>query len=70
MTEEEKKNAILLIEAYFNGKEILVKDPQNGIKDWISIKDDRYWSYLVSHQPLKELACQIHLFKRIKRMGC
>ena len=47
MTEEEKKNAILLIEAYFNGKEILAKDPQNGIKDWVSIKDDRYWSYLV-----------------------
>lgn len=45
--EEVKKKAIELIEAYFDdGKTILVKDESHGVKDWVSIKDPNYWTYL------------------------
>ena len=41
-----KRKAIELVEAYFDGKEILVKDPQAGIKDWMSIYSYNLWTYL------------------------
>lgn len=44
--EEQKKKAIELVEAFFNDKDIIVKDPKGGIFDWVSIKDNRYWNYL------------------------
>ena len=44
--EEQKKKAIELVEAFFNDKDIVVKDPKGGIHDWVSIKDTRFWNYL------------------------
>lgn len=45
--EEIKSKAIALIEAYFDeSKTILVKDEKHGVKDWVSIKDPNYWTYI------------------------
>lgn len=44
--EQLKQKAIDLVNAYFDGKEIIVKDPIFGIENWTSIKDRRYWTYL------------------------
>ena len=41
-----REKAIELINAYFDGKDIIMKDPEHGIPDWISIKHPEYWSYL------------------------
>lgn len=38
--------AIELINAYFDGKDIIMKDPEHGVKNWVSIHDPNYWSYL------------------------
>ena len=40
------KKAIELVEAYFDGKDIVMKDPQCGVKDWTSVRHPEYWSYL------------------------
>ena len=45
--EEDKSKAIELVEAYFNGKDIVMKDPAHGVDDWISVRSPLYWSYLV-----------------------
>lgn len=44
--EEQKQKAIALVEAYFNGTNILMKDPYAGIKDWTTIHNPSIWSYL------------------------
>lgn len=44
--EEQKQKAIALVEAYFDGKDIIMKDPIHGVKEWTSIKGCGYWSYL------------------------
>lgn len=44
--EEQRKIAINLINAYFDGKDIIMKDPVRGVPDWTSIKHPGYWSYL------------------------
>lgn len=44
--EDLRKKAIDLINAYFDGKDIIVKDPKGGIDSWTSIDDPRYWNYL------------------------
>ena len=41
-----KLKAIRLVRAYFNGKNIVMKDPEHGVKDWVSINHPDYWSYL------------------------
>ena len=46
MNEEARQKAHELVDAFFDGKEILMKDPEHGIPFWISLKDSRYWSYL------------------------
>ncbi|MBO7211874.1 MAG: hypothetical protein J6V44_12850 [Methanobrevibacter sp.] len=44
--EEQKEKAIELINAYFDGKDIIMKDPDHGVDDWVSVKHPQYWSYL------------------------
>jgi hypothetical protein len=46
MNEEARQRAHELVDAFFDGKEIEVKDPAHGIPFWVSLKDPRYWSYL------------------------
>jgi hypothetical protein len=41
-----KAKAIELVSAYFDGKEIIMKDPAHDVPDWVSIKHPEYWSYL------------------------
>lgn len=51
-----KEKALALIIAYFDeSKTILVKDESHGVKDWISIKDSNYWTYL--EQFIKYVDC-------------
>ena len=42
----EKEKAIALINAYFDGKDIIMKDPIHGVPDWVSVRHPEYWSYL------------------------
>ena len=44
---DKREKAIELINAYFDGKDIIMKDPMHGVHDWVSIKHPEYWSYLV-----------------------
>lgn len=41
-----REKAIALINAYFDGKDIIMKDPEHGVKNWVSVHDPNYWSYL------------------------
>lgn len=42
----DKLKAIDLVEAYFDGADIVMKDPEHGVNDWVSINHPEYWSYL------------------------
>ena len=42
----DKEKAIELVKAYFDGKDIVMKDPVHGVEDWTSIRHSDYWSYL------------------------
>lgn len=44
--EEARKMAIELVNAYFDGKDIVMKDPDAGVPEWTSISNSEYWSYL------------------------
>lgn len=44
--EEAKKKAIELVNAYFDGKDIVMKDPEAGVPEWTSIHHPDYWSFL------------------------
>lgn len=44
--EEMRQRAIDLVNAYFNGDEILMKDPDHGVYRWVTIRHPNYWSYL------------------------
>ena len=44
--EDQRKQAIDLVNAYFDNKDIVMKDPAHGVRDWVSIKHPEYWSYL------------------------
>lgn len=46
MNKEPRQKAHELVDAFFDGKEIEVKDPAQGIPFWVSLKDPRYWNYL------------------------
>lgn len=41
-----REKAIELINAYFDGKDIIMKDPEHGVKNWVSVHDPNYWSFL------------------------
>ena len=41
-----REKAIELVNAWFDGKTIVMKDPTHGVKDWTSIRHPDYWSYL------------------------
>ena len=46
---QEKSNrekAIELVNAWFDGKDIVMKDPIHGVEDWISVRHPDFWSYL------------------------
>ena len=47
--DKKREKAIELINAYIDGKDIVVKDVKDvmaGINHWTSIKDPRFWTYL------------------------
>lgn len=44
--EKERQIAIELVNAYFDGKRIVMKDPLHGVREWVSIEGMGYWSYL------------------------
>lgn len=41
-----REKAIALVNAYFDGKTILMKDPEADVPNWTDIKNPEYWSYL------------------------
>lgn len=43
---EDREKAIALVNAYFDGKDIVMKDPVHGVPDWVSVNHPEYWSYL------------------------
>ena len=43
---DNREKAIALVNAYFDGKDIVMKDPIHGVKDWTSVRHPEYWSYL------------------------
>ena len=42
----EREKAIELVNAYFEGKDIIMKDPSAGVPDWVSVRHPEHWSYL------------------------
>ena len=44
---DNREKAIELINAYFDGKDIIMKDPSAGVPHWTSIHNPEYWCYLV-----------------------
>lgn len=42
----DKQKAIKLVNAWFDGKDIVMKDPEHGVSYWVSIRHPEYWSYL------------------------
>ena len=41
-----REKALELVNAYFDGKDIIMKDPARGVPDWVSVRHPEYWSYL------------------------
>lgn len=37
--QNQKDKALELVKAYFEGKDIIVKDPSRGVSNWISVDD-------------------------------
>ena len=42
----DREKAMALVNAYFDGKDIIMKDPARGVPDWGSVRHPEYWSYL------------------------
>lgn len=42
----DKEKALAIVSAFFDGKNVEMKDPEHGIKDWVSVRSPLYWSYL------------------------
>ena len=42
----DKEKALALVSAFFDGKNVEMKDPEHGVKDWVSVRSPLYWSYL------------------------
>lgn len=66
----EREKAIELVNAYFDGKDIIMKDPSAGVPDWVSVRHPEHWSYLtmfcknadkyqVVEKPKKQLECKV-----------
>jgi hypothetical protein len=45
-TTNNREKAIELVNAWFDGKDIVMKDPIHGVEDWISVRHPDFWSYL------------------------
>lgn len=43
---ENREKVIELVNAYFDNKKIEVRDPESGIKEWTSIDNPYFWTYL------------------------
>ena len=67
---ESREKAIALVNAYFDGKDILMRDPDAGVPNWVSVNHPEYWSYLtmfckntdkyqVLEKSKKQLKCEI-----------
>lgn len=65
-----REKAIALVNAYFDGKDIVMRDPDAGVPNWISVNHPEYWSYLtmfckntdkyqVIEKPKKRLECEV-----------
>lgn len=46
LREQSREKAIALVNAYFDGKDIVMKDPEAGVDNWIAIEGMGYWSFL------------------------
>lgn len=44
--ESNREKAIALVNAYFDGKDIFMRDPNAGVPNWVSVNHPEYWSYL------------------------
>lgn len=44
--EGDREKAHALIDAFFDGKDIIMKDPDAGVPDWVSVRHPEYWSFL------------------------
>lgn len=42
----DREKALALVNAYFDGKDIIMKDPARGVPNWVSVNNPEYWSYL------------------------
>ena len=42
----DREKAIALVNAYFDGKDIVMRDPDAGVPNWVSVNHPEYWSYL------------------------
>ena len=42
----DREKAIALVNAYFDGKDIVMRDPNAGVPNWVSVNHPEYWSYL------------------------
>ena len=42
--EEQREKAIELVNAYFDKKDIVMKDPEMDVDDWVSIYHPDYWN--------------------------
>lgn len=42
----DKEKALAIVSAFFDGKNVEMKDPEHGVKDWVSVRSPLYWSYL------------------------
>lgn len=42
----DREKAIALVNAYFDGKDIVMRDPDASVPNWVSVKHPEYWSYL------------------------
>lgn len=42
----DREKAIALVNAYFDGKDIFMRDPDAGVPNWVSVNHPEYWSYL------------------------
>ena len=42
----DREKALALVNAYFDGKDIIMKDPAGGVPDWVSVRHPEYWCYL------------------------
>lgn len=67
---DDREKALALVNAYFDGKDIFMRDPDAGVPNWVSVNHPEYWSYLtmfckntdkyqVIEKPKKQLECKV-----------